>query len=509
MNVFDFLLERGEPGQAALLTEAGPHTYADIRAAADAVAATCARLGVAKGDRVAIFADNSLFWVACYLGLLKHGAVAVPFYPTVAPGQFEHLVALTGCRVFCLHERYLRQFGKLLPDGAAVVLDSPEAAARHAATHATTWPGQAGPATVPVAAAVVDEATDLAALMFTSGSTGMPRAVMVTHGNIIANTGDIIASLGLDEHERIMCVLPFYYCFGTSLLHTHLRAGGTVVINNRFAFPQVVLDQLESAACTGLAGVPSTYQILLRNSAFPQRRFPALRKMQQAGGKLPDVFIRELRAAQPQADYYLMYGQTEATARLACLPPAELDRKLGSIGKGLPGVTLRVLDDEGRPVATGQAGQIVASGRNITRGYWQDPQGTAEYFRDGALWTGDIARIDEDGYLFIVDRVKDFLKPSGHRIASKQIEDCVVQLPDVVEAAVVGVADEVLGEAVRAFVVLRRDATLAGEHVIEHCKAHLPPYAVPKEVVVLGAMPKQASGKLDKLALKRWGAPEA
>lgn len=499
MNVIDFLLENASPGKTALVTEGGSHSYADIVLAMNGVAQTCVELGVEKGDRVGIFADNSLFWIASYLGIIKAGAVAVPFYPTIAAAQLEHLVELTGCGVFFMQEKYLRTFGRSLPKEAAIVLDPPDAAARHAAEHSTasTRPLEHAETTS------VDDPADLAALMFTSGSTGMPRAVMVTHRNIMANTSSIIASLALDETERIMCVLPFCYCFGTSLLHTHLRVNGSLVLNNRFAFPQLVLDQLEATACTGIAGVPSTYQILLRNSAFPQRRFSHLRKMQQAGGKLPDVFIQELRAAQPHARYFLMYGQTEATARLSCLSPEELDQKLGSIGRGIPGVKLEVLDKEGRPVPVGETGEIVASGENITRGYYLDPQATADTFKGGALWTGDIARMDEDGYIFVVDRLKDFLKPSGHRIASKQIEDVIVQLPDIVEAAVIGTPDDVLGEAAKAFVVLRRGSTLDAAGVLQHCKARLPQYALPREVVMLKTMPKNASGKLDKLSLKR------
>lgn len=499
MNVADFLLANATPDKAALLTEKGSHSYAELLAAVNGVAETCRALGVQRGDRVGLFADNSLFWAASYLGVIKAGAVAVPFFPTVAAAQLEHLVARTSCRLFFAQERYLRAFEQSWPADAAFVLDTPAAAERYAARFRTTTSAPRAHAD----SAAVDPDQDLAALMFTSGSTGMPRAVMVSHKNIMANTASIIESLALDADERVMCVLPFCYCFGTSLLHTHLRVGGSLVLNNRFAFPQLVLDQLEATACTGLAGVPSTYQILLRNSAFPQRRFERLRKLQQAGGKLPDVFIRELRAAQPQARYYLMYGQTEATARLSCLSPEELDRKLGSIGRGIPGVKLQVLDKEGQPVPRGETGEIVASGDNITRGYFGDPEASAESFRGGSLWTGDIARMDEDGYIFVVDRTKDFLKPSGHRIASKQIEDALVELAEVVEAAVVGVPDDVLGEAAKAFVVLKSRSTLDAPAILEHCKARLPLYAVPREVVLLKTMPKNASGKLDKLALKK------
>lgn len=498
MNLADYLLEHVSPDKTALITETGSYSYAEVIRAADGMTRLLREQGVQPGERVGLFADNSLFWIAGYLGIIKAGAVVLPFYPTLEAAQFSGLIELTGPRVFCVQEKYLRKYADGFPPGATLVVESAEIARRHEDrfTLAVHQPGD------PVPSAPVDERRDLAALMFTSGSTGTPRAVMVSHRNIMANTDSIIAYLELDENERIMVVLPFYYCFGTSLLHTHFRVNGSLVINNRFAFPQIVLDQMETTSCTGIAGVPSTYQILLRNSTFPTRQFPALKKIQQAGGKLPNPFIQELRAAHPTAAYYLMYGQTEATARLSYLPPALQDEKLGSIGRGMPGVTLEVLDENGVPVPPGVTGEIVARGDNITLGYWQDPEATARSFRDGALWTGDLAQVDEDGFIYVVDRAKDFLKPSGHRVSSKQIENHIVEMPDVVEAAVVGMPDDLMGEAVKAFVVLRRGATTTVDDILAHCKRVMAPYMVPKAIIVLHALPKNSSSKVDKSALK-------
>lgn len=499
MNIADFILEIGVSSDQAIIADEGSLTYGALREMVDAVAATLLEIGVQKGERVGIFSDNSAFWVSSYLGTLKTGAVALPFYPTLDRTQFEALLALTGPKVFCIQEKYLAKYRNSLPPESIVILPSKESDQRVPAGFKAVSPRYRG----PVATVEIDDCKELAALMFTSGSTGTPRGVMVSHRNIIANTESIIASLGLSRTERIMCVLPFYYCFGTSLLHTHLRVGGTVVINNRFTYPQLVIDQMLEAGCTGIAGVPSTYQILLRNSAFPRMRFPKLRKIQQAGGKLPNVFISELRTAHPDAEYYLMYGQTEATARLSCLPPPLLDTKLGSIGKGIPGVRLQVLNADGTSVKPGETGEVVVRGDNITLGYWKDEEATRQSFRDGALWTGDLATVDEDGFIFIVDRAKDFIKPTGHRIACKQIEDYIVAIPDVVEAAVIGIPDDVFGEAVKAFVSLRRGATIGEADVVGHCRKVMPPYMVPKAVVVMKSLPKNSSGKLDKVSLKK------
>ena len=196
-----------------------------------------------------------------------------------------------------------------------------------------------------------------------------------------------------------MAVLPFYYCFGTSLLHTHLKTGGSLVLGDSIAFPEKVLDLMEEKSCTGFAGVPTTFQIYLRNSTFPKRKLPALKKVQQAGGKLSTVLLKELIDIRPKTKIYVMYGQTEATARLSYLPPNMLKRKLKSIGRGIPNVDLRVVDENGEDIKSGEVGEIIARGENISPGYFDNIQANAEKFANGYLQTGDIATVDEEGFI--------------------------------------------------------------------------------------------------------------
>ncbi|MBZ0253735.1 MAG: AMP-binding protein, partial [Candidatus Methylomirabilis sp.] len=301
-----------------------------------------------------------------------------------------------------------------------------------------------------------------------------------------------------------MVVLPFYYCYGLSLLHTHLAAGASAAIHNAFMFPEKTLDDLAAKECTGLAGVPSTFQILLRKTRFKERRFPSLRWLQQAGGKLSDPFIRELRAAHPEVKLYVMYGQTEATARLSYLPPERLEDKLGSIGRGLPSTKLEVLKGDGTPARPGseEIGEIVAEGDNVTLGYWRDPAETARYFRDGKLRTGDLARVDADGYIFIADRERDFIKSMGNRGGSKEIEDVIAEMPGVLEVAVVGAPHELWGEAIVAVVAPARPGALAERDVIRHCNERLPNYKVPQTVRLVDRLPKNEAGKVLKALLR-------
>jgi long-chain acyl-CoA synthetase len=296
--------------------------------------------------------------------------------------------------------------------------------------------------------------------------------------------------------------LPFHYCFGTSLLHTHLRVGGTVVIDGRFMYPEKILERMIETECTGFAGVPSHYQILLNSTSIRSKRFPHLRYVQQAGGHLPSNFICQLQEALPGTKVFVMYGQTEATARLACVPPERLSEKLGSIGKGIPGVCLRVLDESGRDVSNGETGEVVAEGRNVTLGYWRDPEETAKCFRNGRLHTGDLATIDADGFIYIVDRAKDFLKCGGKRVSCRQLEQQILQFEGLIEAAVIGIPDDVLGEAVKAFVVPQAPGSDLSRRLHLFCRERMPSQYVPREIVILESLPKNSAGKVTKQALK-------
>lgn len=300
-----------------------------------------------------------------------------------------------------------------------------------------------------------------------------------------------------------MAILPFYYCFGTSLLHTHLRVGGSIVISNTFTYPETVLDMMEATECSGFAGVPSTYQTLLRNSTFPIRKMKCLRKVQQAGGKLQEILIKELVDAVPNGEVFVMYGQTEATARLSYLPPALLETKLGSIGKGIPGVTLKVMGETGEEVAPGEVGEIVAWGDNISPGYLDDPEATAKKFIGGALHTTDLATVDEDSFIYVVDRKDDFIKSYGFRVSSQQIEACIVELPEVVTAAVIGEPDLVSGEAIKAFVVLKNGISLKSTDIIAHCTQRLARHMIPKEVIFIDHLPLNSNGKVMKTELRK------
>lgn len=488
MNTADYLLKAGRDEDVAIITDRSSHTYSDLRVATQQIARKLLSLGVSGGDRVGLLAGNSLFWVATYLATMKIGAISVPFSTTLTAEELAESEHFVECRVLCLQRRYQTRMAKGLRADLPLVVD-----------------GEVLGGDVPSGPEVESVAVDLdqdAAFMLTSGTTSRPKVVRVSQRNIQANTDSIVSYLGLAREDRMMVILPFFYCFGTSLLHTHLRVGGSVVLNNQFAYPETAIAMLQEHACTGLAGVPSTYQTLLRNSSFPKRSFPALRKVQQAGGKLPVVLIEELIAALPSAEIFIMYGQTEATARLSYLPPALLREKLGSIGKAIPGVELRVVREDGEDVRPGEVGEIVARGENITLGYYKAPELNEGKFVDGALRTGDLATVDEEGFITIVDRLADFIKSYGHRVSSQQVEAYVMELPDVVSAAAIGVPDLARGEAIQVYVVLRKGASLTVDEILAHCRHRMATHMVPRDVILLDALPMNEQGKVRKAALR-------
>ena len=500
MNVYDYLLAGKSKDTTALLTLSGRYSFSDLDNAAQRVACLLVRSGSNKGDRAILLANSGFFWVASYLGIMRAGLICVPLPPTIPLCELDYVMSTTEPLCAFVESQAIAKLGGNLRSTTLITDLQLALSERIGYTKISSFQTMEADEVSDLPCSGGD---DIAALMFTSGSTGKPRGVMISHRNIIANTESIIQYLTLTSNDRVMAVLPFDYCFGASLLHTHLRVGGSIVVDSRFMYPQAILKRMLETECTGFAGVPSHFQILLRRSSFGSMSLPHLRYVQQAGGQLAPTFISELRKALPGTKIFIMYGQTEATARLSYLPPEFLESKLGSVGKGIPGVRLQVLNDLGQPVTPGESGEIVAEGDNVAMGYWKDESETALSFRNGRLYTGDLATVDSDGFIYILDRAKDFLKCGGKRVSCRFIENALLEHPSLMEVAVVGVPDEILGEAAVAFAVPQSFmAPPTYEEMRAHCKYRLPTPFIPKQFVLVKALPKNSRGKVLKSELK-------
>lgn len=485
VNTADYLLRGAADNSIAIVDSSGRHTYAELRGVVARQVCALESSGQSAAAPVAIIAPNGFGWVASYLAALAAGMVAVPVPNTLMPQEIAARLEWIGAGAAFVGAREAKHLQGRCHGTAMLSADFSEPASEgHALRFAPT------------------AADDDAVYAFTSGTTGQPRAVRHTHANIQANTDSILEYLQLTADERTLVVLPFSYVFGASLLHTHLRIGGTLVIQPNAVFPQSIVERLAAERCTGFAGVPSTFHVMLRNSTFGSRPLPDLRTIQQAGGKLAPILLDELIAAQRQARVFVMYGQTEATARLSYLPPEALSSKLGSIGRGIPGVTLRVVGPDGLEIDPGEVGEIWARGDNISPGYLRDPLESARKMPDGELHTGDLATVDDDGYIYIVDRQEDFIKSWGFRIASQDVESSAIQLTDLIAVAVVGVPDEAAGERVELVAVRRPGASLGVEDVLRHCRAHLAKHMVPAQVHFVARLPLNANGKVSKAAVR-------
>jgi long-chain acyl-CoA synthetase len=488
MQLHDLLTRSTEhaPDAHLVIDRAGSHSYGDIERRSNQVAHLLLEAGVRRGDRVLLAIENSGTWVSAWFGILKAGAVAVPLAHGLKNDRLAHAVADASPAACIVDEAVVAEVSRL--PGSRPVFGERFGGALDG------MPGDRP--------SVRGIDLDLAAIIYTSGSTGAPRGVMLSHLNLRANTESIVGYLGLTAADRMMAVLPFYYVYGLSLLNTHVAAGGSLVLENRFAFPAVVLKAMQQHEVTGLAGVPSTFAFLMHRSPVGSMTFPALRYVTQAGGPMSPARICEWRALLPHVPFYVMYGATEAGARLAYLEPGELDRREGSIGRAIPNVELRVITDEGREAAAGEVGELVARGSNISPGYWNDPAGTSAAFGPLGYRTGDLGYADADGFLYLVGRRADMLKVGAHRVGAKEIEDIVSEHPSVHEVAVIGEPHDLLGEVPVAIVTPRNgQVDVAG--VLALCRGRLADYKVPARIIVREELPKSGAGKIDKQLLRR------
>ena len=287
---------------------------------------------------------------------------------------------------------------------------------------------------------------------------------------------------------------------GKSLLNTHFAVGGTVVINNKFAFPATVIQEMVEEKVTGFSGVPSTYAYLLHRSPLEKCRdqLVSLRYCSQAGGHMSQQIKKALRRALPaRTEIFIMYGATEAAARLTCLAPDHFEEKMGSVGKPIPGVTLKVLDENGKEITDGRPGELVASGPNIMLGYWKDKAAMARVLDHHGYHTGDQGYQDKDGYFYVTGRKDSLLKVGGHRINPREIEDALMETDLVIETLVVGVPDRLLGHKLVALVV-PRNGECSRNQLLKHCAGKMPKYKVPGEIQLVRMLPKSGSGKIDR-----------
>lgn len=480
--------------------------YATLWREASAFARFLLHERIGRGERVALLLANGAAYVAAYYGTLGAGAVAVALNTAAKAGELAQLIAHCGARWLVIDGEHpeaasliercrprTRVIGYGLRDDAGSV----------------RWEDIAASAPESTSAMPSLTRDDPAAIIYTSGTTGHPKGVVLSHGNLASNVDSILAYLPIAPGSRSVNVLPFYYSYGNSVLHTHIARGGCLILEENMVYPHTVVERLVAERADGFAGVPSTYALLLSRVSLSAYDLSSLRYLTQAGGAMPVEHIRRLTAQLPRAQFFVMYGQTEATARIAYVPPTRLHEKPGSCGIPIPGVTVELRRDDGALAATGEVGEICVHGPNVMRGYWGDAAATQAAVRGGWLHTGDLARRDAEGFLYIQGRRSDLIKTGAHRVHPAEIEEVIAAMPQIAEAVVVGVDDAVLGQAIKAVVLLRAGVAMDALQLKAHCRDRLATYKIPKYVEFVCELPKTASGKVKRYLLAGAGGAQA
>lgn len=483
-------------------------TYAALNAEADAIGGALAARDIKRGDRVALYMENAAETVAGIFATLKAGATFSVLNPSLKPGKLVRILNNFRPTALIVDRRRAGTIADIVAQVPSLqyllAVSDTLPGELVGSGQAETWTQALGAGYAPPSGCVSDE--DLATIIYTSGSTGVPKGVMSAHGNVIAATTSINGYLHNTVSDVIMDVLPLSFDYGLYQLFLAFQAGACVVLEQGFIYPAQVIQRMRKEGVTGFPVVPTMVSLLLH-----QRRetldLPALRYVTNTGAALPVAHIARLREALPHVQLFSMYGLTECK-RVSYLPPEELDRRPGSIGIAIPNTEVFIVDDEGNPVPRGVAGELVVRGAHVMRGYWEAPEETARRYRPGplpgetVLYSGDLARMDEDGFLYFIGRKDDIIKSRGEKVSPKEVEAVAYALHGVVDAAVIGLPDPVLGEAVTLIVATAAGSTLTERQIRLHCQQHLEDFMVPRNVQVWPALPKTTPGKIDKLAIR-------
>lgn len=506
---------RRAPEKEALVHGDQRLSYGQVGRRTGGLATGLKKAGLKRGERVGIYLEASVPQVISIFGVSQGEGVYVPINALLHADQVMHVACDCGMKALITTPTKLASLSEVIPQipslefivlvGEGAVPETPLPVYRFEDLCGTEPP------------AVWMESSiekDLAAILYTSGSTGKPKGVMLSHANVVAGSRIVSTYLEITEKERILAVLPFSFDAGMNQLMTAFEKGGTLVLIN-FVFAREIVQTLLKEKITGLAGVPTLWSLLAQPTSTLERQpLPDLRYITNTGGAMPQAVLKILRQALKTTKVFLMYGLTEAF-RSTYLPPEELDRRPTSMGKAIPDTEILLLNEKGELCKPGEPGELVHRGPTVSMGYWNRPEDTARALRPNPLlppqvgdcervcYSGDLVKMDEDGFLYFVGRRDALIKSSGIRISPTEVEEVLFQTGKVRGAAVIGIPDEVLGQSIKAFVVPRDGEAMDTDALLAICGEKMPRYMIPKVIEVLSELPKTSSGKVDYPALRR------
>jgi long-chain acyl-CoA synthetase len=510
------------PDKIALVCGEERWTYRALDQYSDYLAHVLGEIGVHKGDRVIVFLDNSSETVISLYGILKAGAVFVILNSAIKSRKLKYILRDSGARLLITHTRKARtviEAEEALSENTHIIwVGNPSDIPKRQSARSLSWNSifqNFDPASDlaengkgdSMRASLID--LDIAALIYTSGSSGEPKGVISGHCNMVAAARSIIQYLENISDDIVLNVLPLSFDYGLYQVIMAFMFSGTVVMEKSFLYPVKFLECIEKERVTGLPIVPTMAAMLLKMGNLDAYDLRSLRYISNTAAALPVEHIRKIKDLFPHARLFSMYGLTECK-RVSYLPPEELDRRASSVGKAMPNCEISVVDGEGKEVAPGEVGELVIRGANVMQGYWNAPELTARIFRQGRrpgetlLYSGDYFKKDSDGFLYFIGRKDDMIKTRGERVSAREVENVLCEMDGIAEAAVLGVPDDILGQVIKAFVVPGQKRSLAEQDVRRYCMRCLEPFMVPKYLVIVEELPKTPHGKVDKKSLEKW-----
>ncbi len=512
-QVHDYLEHsaRRLPGKVALVCRERRLTYADIDGHANALAQLLVRRGIRRGDRVAIFAENTIETAVAFWAVLKANAVVSILSPLTKAEKLELVLNDCGAAALITDGVLARVAVAAAPKARALAFIVAAGADRISGPGlppVVAWglAAESAPAIAPTPPPRENLDVDLAAIIYTSGSTGEPKGIMLTHRNMLAAAASITAYIGNVEDDVILCTLPLSFDYGLYQMIMAFKTGARLVLEKSFAFPAQILESMVSERVTGFPGVPTVFAMLAEMKNLGDYDFSSVRYVTNTAAALSLRQIAFIRRTFASARLFSMYGLTECK-RCTYLPPEDLDRKPTSVGIAIPNTELWIVDEQGNRLGPNLEGQLVIRGATVMKGYWNKPEATARSLRPGpvpgeqVLYTGDRCRLDEEGYLYFVGRMDEVIKSRGEKVPPEEVERALVRIPGVKEAGVIGVPDELLGQAVAAFVVLEDGSQLTEQAIRVECQARLESYMVPAFIVFAASLPRTTTGKIARAEL--------
>ncbi|MFD2042742.1 fatty acid--CoA ligase family protein [Ornithinibacillus salinisoli] len=497
---------REYPMKTAYIFQDKETSYYELNASVQQFATQLESLGYQKGDHIALVVGNSPYFIIGLYGALRAGAVVIPINPLYTPSEMTYILQNGDVKGIITMDVLLEKFiaiSEQLPDvkhyiscesGVDMDLQTHPLSSKLFSFTQLVQTGEGVFESEPN----LDE-EDTAIILYTSGTTGKPKGAILSHKNLYSNAKDVADYLTINGEDRVIAALPMFHVFCLTVsLNAPLMNGGTILILPKFS-PQEVYRIAKEHEATVFAGVPTMYNYLLQAAEGNQQDFSSIRLCISGGAAMPVALLKQFEKTF-DVNVSEGYGLSEA-APVTCFNPLDRPRKPGSIGTSIINVENKVVDEFGEEVPVGEVGELIVRGPNVMKGYYKMPEESAVTLKEGWLYTGDMARMDEEGYFYIVDRKKDMILVGGYNVYPREVEEVLYSHPAVAEVAVVGMPDPNTGEAVISFVVVK-EPTIEEAELIDFCKVHLAKYKVPAKIEFLEELPKNTTGKIMRRHLK-------